>query len=145
MTLTVNPHALAILTALAPLESLAQPIRVGDGVAPLSTDGKIVAPCAVLHLRPGGVMFDSVGCMATDGVLPFQITCVGLTAAQARIVADKVAGYLEGANLTVSGRAVYRVRRRTGPVGGAPERDDDVDPPLFYVPVQYQLLTASAA
>lgn len=144
MTLTINPHAAAILTALEPLETLDQPIRVGDGVAPKSTDGAFVAPSAVLHFRPGGQMIDSVGCMGTDGIVPFQITCVGQTAEQARIVADFVATYLEGADLTVTGRAIYRVRRRS-PVGGAPERDDDVSPPLFYIPVQYQLLTASAA
>lgn len=143
MTLTLNPHALAILTALAPLEALTQPIRVGDGKAPLSTDEKVVAPCAVLHFRPGGEMFESVGCMAEDAAVRFQVTCVGRTAAQARIVADEVAEALEGATLTVSGRAVYRVRR-TSPVGGAPERDDDVSPPLFYIPALYSLMTASA-
>lgn len=143
MSLATNPHAAAILDALAPLEGLSQPIGVGDGVAPLSGDG-VLAPCAVLHLRPGGQWFDSVGAYATDGIMPFQITCVGITAAQARIVADKVATYLEGADLDVDSRAVYRVRRRSGPSGTA-ERDDTLTPPLFYLTVQYQLLSAAAA
>lgn len=143
-TIDVNPHALAILAAMAPLESRTVPIKVGDGVAPLSTDGEIVAPCAVLHLRTGGEMFSSIGCVDTDAVIPFQVTCVGQTAEQARIVVDAVAGELDGASLTVSGRAVYRVRRPRGVIGGAPERDDEVNPPLFYVPVLWQLLTAAA-
>lgn len=144
MTITVNPHALAILTALEPLESRTVPIKVGDGVAPLSTDGDVVAPCVVLHFRTGGEMFSSVGCADTDAVIPFQTTCVGLTAEQARIVADAVAGELDGASLTVTGREVYRVRRPRGVIGGSPERDDEVTPPLFYIPVLWQLLTAAA-
>lgn len=145
--ITTNTHALAILTALEPLESLSQPILVGDGVAPLADpddDNTVLAPCAVLHLRPGGEMFGSLGCDDKDATLPFQITCVGRTAAQARIVADKVAEYLDGATLTVSGRTIYRVRRPRGPLGGAPERDDDVTPPLFYVPAYYSLMTCAA-
>lgn len=144
MTITLNPHALAILGALAPLEELTQPIRVGDGVAPLSTDGEVVAPCAILHLRPGGETFSSVGCTDQDATIPFQVTCVGRTAEQARIVADKVAEELDGATLTVSGRAIFRVRRPRGPVGGPPERDDTLTPPLFYVPAYYSLMSVSA-
>jgi hypothetical protein len=144
MTITVNPHAAAILTAMGSLEALDQPIQVGDGVAPQSTDGRVVAPCAVLHMRPGGEMFSSMGCADTDATLPFQVTCVGKTAAQARIVADKVAEALDGATLTVSGREIFRVRRPRGPIGGAPERDDDVTPPLFYIPAYYSLMTAAA-
>lgn len=144
MTITINPHALAILTALAPLESLSPPTKVGDGIAPKSGDGSVVAPCAVLHMRPGGEMFSSLGCTDTDATIPFQVTCVGKTAAQARIVADQVAAALDGASLTVTGREVFRVRRPRGVVGGNPERDDDVNPPLFYIPAYYQLMSVSA-
>lgn len=143
-TITVNPHAKALLVALSSLEALSPAIRVGDGVAPQSTDGKVVAPCAVLHMRTGGEMFGSIGCADSDATLPFQVTCIGKTAEQARIVADKVAGALDGATLTVTGRAIYRVRRPRGPIGGAPERDDEVTPPLFYIPAYYSLMTCSA-
>ncbi len=144
MTITINPHAAAILTALAPLEELTPPTKVGDGVAPKSSTGAIVAPCAVLHMRPGGEMFSSVGCTDTDATISFQVTCVGKTAEQARIVADQVASELDGATLTVAGREVFRVRRPRGVVGGNPERDDDVTPPLFYIPAYYQLMSVSA-
>lgn len=142
--ITVNPHALAILDALQPLEARAQPIAVGDGKAPRSPDGRIVAPCAVLHFRPGGEMFSSVGCSDTDATIPFQVTCVGQTAEQARIVNDEVAKLLDGAALTVAGRAIFRVRRPRGVIGGSPERDEEVTPPLFYLPAYYSLMSTAA-
>lgn len=144
MTVALNPHATAILDTLAPLEAREVPIQVGDGVAPRSATGSVVAPCAVLHFRPGGETFSSVGCTDTDATIPFQITCVGATAAQARIVNDAVADLLEGATLTVAGREVFRVRRPRGVIGGAPERDDEVTPPLFYIPTYYSLISVSA-
>lgn len=142
--IALNPHAIAILDRLEPLKARTVPIAVGDGAAPGSHDGAIVAPCAVLHFRPGGEMFSSVGCSNTDATIPFQITCVGITAEQARIVHDAVADLLEGASLTVAGREIFRVRRPRGVLGGPPERDDDVTPPLFYIPAYYSLISASA-
>jgi hypothetical protein len=50
-------------------------------------------------------------------------------------VADKVRSALASV-LTVDGRVVWRPEE----LGGPPvSRDDDVTPPLFYVPIQFQI------
>lgn len=139
----VDPHAEAILEVLrtATMPDGA-PVKVGDGIAPKSTDGKVVAPCAILHMRPGGFVSGSVGRTNTDAMFRFKVTCVGKTAREARVVADCVGAYIEGAVVTVDGREVVRIGRPpdVGPILN-PERDDDVTPPLFYVPVDYRLWT----
>jgi hypothetical protein len=142
----IDPHAEAILevlrTATMPDGAL---VKIGDAVAPKSTDGKIVAPCAILHMRAGGTVSGSLGQINTDAIFRFQITSVGKTAREARVVADCVGAYIEGATLAVDGREVVRIGRPpgSGPIG-TPERDDDITPPLFYVPVEYRLWTVPA-
>jgi hypothetical protein len=142
----IDPHAEAILevlrTATMPDGAL---VKIGDGIAPKSTDGKIVAPCAILHLRGGGSVTGSIGAVNTDAILRFQITSVGKTAREARVVADCVGAYVEGATVTVEGRETVRIGRPpgSGPIQ-QPQRDDDVTPPLFYVPVEYRLWTVPA-
>lgn len=142
MTITENPHAAAILESLADLTMASQPLPSGDGVAPKSPDGRPVAPCTVLYLRPGGSLTGSLGQVDTEGEMRFQVTCVGRTAAEARVVADKVATRLTTDDLTVDDRWIARVRR-VSPASQT-QRDDDLTPPLFYVPVQFTMLTLSA-
>ncbi|MFW3477301.1 hypothetical protein [Streptomyces microflavus] len=62
-----------------------------------------------------------------------QVTCVGATAERALWVADKVRSALDGP-LTVAGRRAWQPEDQGGP---PVQRDDDVTPPLFFVPVQY--------
>lgn len=140
----VDPHAEAILEVLrtATMPN-GDPVPIGDGVAPKSgTPGTVVAPCAVLHLRPGGWTSGSLGKTQSDMYLRFQVTCVGKTAREARVVADCVGAYIEGATTTIDGRETVKIGRPpgAGPILN-PERDDDVRPPLFYVPVEYRLWT----
>lgn len=64
-----------------------------------------------------------------------QLTCVGQTAEQALSVSDRARAALS-VPLTVQGRSGWRPEE----LGGLPvRRDDDVTPPLYYVPVQYRL------
>lgn len=141
-TIAANPHARALITKMESLTVANAPLRVGDGVAPKSSDGRIVAPCAVLYLLPGGSLTGSLGCIDTDGWLRFQVTCVGSTAAQARIVEDVVTAGLCSDEPEVAGRFVASIRK-VGP-SSLTDRDDDVVPPLFYVTAQFRMLTLAA-
>lgn len=140
-----NPHALALLARMATVTFGTPPasLKVGDAVAPKSGDGQVVAPSAVLFGREGGSLIGSLGCIDTDGELPFQVTSIGRTASEARAVSDKVRVALTGAELLVLYRWIPWVRRRNG--GSRVERDDDLSPPLFYVVTQYVLLSISAS
>lgn len=137
------PHATAILDRL---EGLTLPngnlVGVGDHKAPKSADANVEAPCVVLYLRPGGMQSGDLNQTETDAWLPFQLTSVGHTAAQAMLVADRAHTRLTATPLTVSGRLIARLRRQT--FGSSASRDDDVTPPLFYVPVEYRAWSISA-
>lgn len=133
------PHAAAIITRLDNWPALAS-VTVGDHVAPKSgTPATIVAPAVVFYLRPGGQQSGTLGEKNTDAWLPFQLTCIGLTATQAMLVADWSHQALVSSLLSVDDRFVCRAERRS--FGSAAQRDNAVTPPLFYVPVEYRLWT----
>jgi hypothetical protein len=141
-TILENPHARALITKMETLTVANAPLPVGDAVAPKSSDGKVVAPCAVLYLLPGGGLTGSLGCIDTDGWVRFQVTCVGKTAVQARIVGDVVTDALTSEEPSVTDRWIANIRR-VGP-SSLTERDDDLVPPLFYVTPQFRMLTLAA-
>lgn len=132
------PHAKSILERLNTTD-----LTVGDHKAPKAADQSIVAPCVVLYLRPGGLQSGDLGQPEDDAWLPFQLTCVGKMAAQAMWVADVAHTALTSSPLQVEGRSIARLRRTF--FGANAQRDDDVTPPLFYVPVEYRLWSFTAA
>lgn len=92
---------------------------------------------AVLYPMPGQALRDSLADRRTHFVCDFQITCVGGSAERALWVADKTRQALDK-RLTVPGRGTWR----TEDLGGPPvARDDDVSPPLWFVPVMYRLMS----
>jgi hypothetical protein len=130
-----GPHALAIIAALE-----ADDLTVGDGVAPrVGNPPKIVAPCVVVHMVPGGAIDGTAGDPDGWADARFQLTAVGRLAAEARRYADLAAAALETHGLAVAGRAVRRLR----PIEpwGRVERDHDVTPPLFYATRTYGVWT----
>lgn len=142
MSINENPHALAVITRLETVTLDGTALRVGDAVAPKSSTGAVVAPCAVLYGRQSGILTSSIGEVDTDGVIRFQVTAVGRTAAEARVVADKTRAALTAPDLTVAGRWV---EVRSDSASSTVNRDDDIRPPLFYATTLYRLLTFSAA
>lgn len=132
------PHVDAVLDRLGELDG----ITIGDHVAPRSPDDLLVVPAAVVYMRPGGAITGSIGCLDTDGILPFQVTCIGETAAQARWVADLVHAALTADPLEIDDRYVARLHRNF--LGASAQRDDDVKPPVFYLPAEYRLMTNAA-
>lgn len=126
------PHAEALVTRLETTN-----IAVGNHRNVLSSTGKITAPAIVLYLRSGGQISGSVGCPDTDAWLPFQLTCIGQVADQAMWVADQAHAALVSSPLTVPDRAIFRLKRTW--FGASAERDEQVVPPLFYVPAEYRM------
>lgn len=130
------PHRNALLAALQPLaDRPTGPIVIGEGAAPavLPAGGLY----AVLYVSPGLRSPASLADDRTSLSLPFQVTSVAPSAERALWVADRVAEVL-APRLTVDGRTTWRVVE----LGGPPvQRDDGVTPPLWYVPVQYRLMS----
>jgi hypothetical protein len=131
----VLPHRDAVEAALTDAG-----LVVGLGGAPPSappagTQDKY----AVLYFDPGQSMTESLADARTDFACTFQMTCVGPTEEQALWVADKARAALHG-QLTVQGRTAWRPEELGGP---GVQRDDDVTPPLYFVPVQYRLQSTS--
>lgn len=124
----IGPHIAAITTALT-----ARGLAVGDGGAPSPIP--TTRMYAALYCDPGQSQSESLGDRRTNLVLGFQVTAVGPTATKCLWVAQQVRAALHG-RLTVEGRATWRPDE----LGGPPvQRDDDVSPPLFFLPIQYQL------
>ncbi|HEY5834981.1 hypothetical protein [Streptomyces sp.] len=133
------PHRNAILAALAPLAARSTgPIAVSEGVAPdpVPENGLY----AVLYVSPGSTSSASLADERTTLSLSFQVTSVGPTAEKALWVADRVREVL-AVPLAVDGRVAWRVEEQGGP---PVQRDTDLTPPVYYLPVQYRLQSIPA-
>jgi len=118
----------AVLTAASIVTSL--------GAAPPDAS----PPFCVLYINAGQAVPGSLADPLSDFDALMQATCVGKTAEQALSVSDRVRAALS-VPLVVAGRSGLRPEE----LGGPPvQRDDDVVPPLFYVPVQYRLRSTPA-
>ncbi|MEW5658354.1 hypothetical protein ABGT92_23910 [Streptomyces cinereoruber] len=130
----IKPHLDAVVAALT-----AGGLVVGDGAAPPAASIPQNGVYVVLYADPGRSMRESLADKRTDFLLGFQLTCVAPTAEKARWAAQRARMALH-APLTVAGRAAWRPEE----LGGPPvQRDDDVSPPLFFLPVQYTLQSTS--
>lgn len=133
------PHRNAIMAALSPLAVRPTgPIAIGEGGAPDPIPASRLY--AVLYVSPGRAVSMSLTDDRSGMVLPFQVTSVGPTADRALWVADRVREALFVA-LAVAGRSAWRTEEQGGP---PVLRDDDVTPPLFYLPVQYRLMSITS-
>lgn len=98
---------------------------IGDGAAPKSPSP--ATPYAVVYLIGALDRDGPVNDSEADEFTEIQVTSVGETRVQATGLADLVRSTLD--SLTVAGRSVGQVRVLDGMIV---ERDDDVQPPLFY-------------
>lgn len=131
----VLPHRDAVKAAL---ETGGLVVGLG-GAPPAAPPAGSTTEYAVLYFAPGRSVPESLADQRSDFDTVFQVTCVGKTEERALWVADRVRRALYGP-LTVEGRKAWRPEE----LGGPPVlRDDDVSPPQFYVPVQYQLKSIS--
>jgi hypothetical protein len=126
-TPTVLPHVDAVKAAL---EDQGLTVYIGG------TPGGTWSPpdrFAVLYPDPGTAGRASLAGERTDFRHLCQITCVGGDPERALWVADETRKALAGP-LAVDGRATWLPEDQGGP---PLQRDDDVTPPLWYVPVLY--------
>ena len=131
----VLPHLDAVQSALE-----AAGLTVYLGGAP--TDGGWVAPdkFAVLYPNPGMAVRSSLADDRTGLDSTMQVTCVGSDVERALWVAYRVRQAL-AAPLEVEGRNCWPAED----LGGPPvQRDDDVTPPVYFVPVQYRICSTPA-
>lgn len=126
----VLPHLDAIQEALT-----GAGLTVYVGGAPTESSWKPPGQFAVLYPDPGMAVRSSLADDRSDFTAIVQVTCVGADVERALWVAGKVRQAL-AVPLVVEGRASWLPED----LGGPPiQRDDDVTPPLFFVPVQYRL------
>jgi hypothetical protein len=134
-TPTVLPHVDAVQAAL---EGASLTVYLGG--APTAFGWVPPNVYVVLYPEPGSAVRESLADLRTDFTAVFQITCVGGSMERALWAADKARAALS-APLTVAGRATWRPED----LGGPPvQRDDDTNPPSWFVPVRYRLMSIPA-
>ncbi|MGW4505692.1 hypothetical protein ACWENO_13735 [Streptomyces sp. NPDC004436] len=128
----IKPHIDAVKAALAGVG-----LAVGDAGKPSTVPSTGIY--AAVYFDPGRSLTESLADQRTDFALTFQVTYVGPTAEKALWAAQKGREALH-APLPVAGRKAWRPEE----LGGPPvDRDDDVSPPLYFLPVQYRLQSTS--
>ncbi|MFJ8154811.1 hypothetical protein [Streptomyces sp. NPDC094468] len=131
----VLPHSDAVQAALEAAE-----LTVYLGGTPTTAGWSPPDTFAVLYPDAGMAVRESLADQRTDFDSTMTITCVGGSAERALWVAGRVRRALT-APLVVEGRSCWPPED----LGGPPvARDDDVTPPVFYVPVQYRICSTPA-
>lgn len=102
-----------------------QAFKIGDAVAPVDD----TRPYAVLYPLDDSDRDGDMTDTQRTGWYEYQVTTVGDTRMQAEALADKLRTLLLASNLTPSG---YRMHPWEKVVGQIVDRDDDVQPPVFY-------------
>jgi hypothetical protein len=100
--------------------------KIGDGQAPADDD----RPYAVLYALDEAEREGDMRTLDVTGWFEYQITTVGDTREQADGLADLLRTLILASDLSPSGFNMFPWRKI---VTNLPERDDDVQPPLFYV------------
>lgn len=131
----VLSHMDAVKAALETAE-----LTVFVGGTPTTTGWSPPDKFAVLYPDPGMAVCESLADKRTDFDSTMQVTCVGGDPERALWVAGRVRQAL-AAPLTVVGRVCWPPTD----LGGPPlARDDDVTPPLYFIPVQYRVMSIPA-
>lgn len=112
-------------------------IPTGEGVAPAGASRyAVVWAGAGSRRRVGDDNLGVLGDPFRDVEITGQVTCVGTTAEQARLVADIVSAAVLGHVLTVTGWVCQPITLDSDPP--PIRRDDDVNPPLFVLPLLFE-------
>ncbi|MEO3978772.1 hypothetical protein [Streptomyces sp. CAU 1734] len=128
----LKPHMDAVTAALS-----GAGLVVGQAAPPATIPPTGIY--AALFFDPGQTLTESLANRKTDFTLTFQVTYAGPTQEKTMWAAQRGRIALFP-RLTVAGRSAWRVEE----LGGPPvQRDDDVTPPVYYLPVQYRLQTTS--
>lgn len=121
---------------------------VGDGEAPKSAGWQGTAgassyvPHVNVHAIPGGLVDGTIADANVDVAADYQIISVGATRLQAETVGDAVRAVIINTRFALpNGRSVVHLRYDM--TGGA-NRDDTVQPSVYYVSDRYRLFTVPA-
>lgn len=131
----VLPHMDAVQAALEDVG-----LTVYLGATPTTAGWTAPDKFAVLYPDPGMAVRSSLADERTGLDSTMQVTCVGSDVVRALWVATRVRQAL-AAPLIVEGRTCWLPED----LGGPPvQRDDDVTPPVYFVPVQYRICSTPA-
>lgn len=97
-------------------------------------------PYIVVHPTPGGYFTGSISDPFGDAQADYIIQAFGGDPRQAQLVNDAVFRVLTTTVLVVDGR---QVQLAIPDVDGGVVRDDDVQPPVFYTPTRWRILTTT--
>lgn len=139
MPAPVTPDVLPHLDAVEAALTAAQ-LTYYVGGTPTSSGWAPPDKFCVLYPDPGMAVRESLADDRTDFETTMQITCVGGDAVRALWMAGRVRRALAGP-LNVEGRICWPPEDQGGPPVA---RDDDVTPPLWFVPVQYRIYSTPA-
>ena len=105
-------------------------------------DPDATCPFVIIHPTPVSTSAGSLGEVASEYDLPFQLTSVGQSAQQALWVDDKASALINRAVLPVTGRVCWPIWSdgRAQPV----QRDDTLTTPLFYATSSWRLHSSPA-
>ncbi len=120
---------------LTKLKTNSGSFKIGDGQAPADT----TRPYAVLYSLDENERDGDMATIDVTGWFEYQITSVGDTREQAEWLADLLRTLILAAKLTPSGFVMFPWRNV---VTNLPERDDDEQPPLFYVTATVEAFVA---
>lgn len=128
-----DPHALALLASLT-----AGNVPAHDHLGPEGERGGYVVLYMLSGAEPEGTAADP----DSIGDLRFQLTGVGRLPAEARSLIDRAVRAFRDHPPVVPGRSVQRLR----PIEAvsAAQRDDDEQPPVFYVTARFGAWTFPA-
>lgn len=104
--------------------------------------GNFASPPRVVVYGDQGQSTREALCAGPDGAyVTVQTTCVGDTRVQAGLMLDKVRSLVENQRPVVASWACGPVQQLSSRL---PERDDDVDPAVFYAVATWRFLTVPA-
>lgn len=145
----MSAHSARALTAAVVAKLDATALLVGTGTKPVGggwagTPGtSVFNPYTIVYPTPGGSSSGSLSVPFDDVSPDFIITSFGASVEQAQWGDDLVRSTLVSpAVITVTGRTVMLA---IPDMDGGVMRDDDVQPPIFYTPTRWRLMTTAAS
>jgi hypothetical protein len=140
-TAEARVHKDAVLALITPIANLTIYDAEVPDTPPAYPDGKVKA-YAVLYGGAGQRLTSSLEGSSVDMDWPFQVTCAAGLVNDCLWAVDKVCAALVDVRPVVAGRSTWRISQDmdVGPV----QRDEDVHPVRFYVPLMFRLYSQPA-
>lgn len=141
--MTALPSVAFSTAVLTLLDAIANVVTYDGEVPrdlPLDPDGR-VHPYLVFYPGVGNLDRTALNAASTAGVWSFQVTAVGGDRQRCQFAAAAAAGALTDIRLTVSGWQSSPIVHLPGPDMA---RDDDPNPPRFYVPLLFEVYATPA-